>query len=145
MEKKLLYLRRNYLHKDRIMELKDFIGKHELSGVETDVEPVECWKNHYENANVIRFIIDGHTYKAIENPDDGFRSYLSDIVETEKELMNTFPPQKVIGEMINTIIGFTDAVTKKPVLEIGTCRDDNDYPECVLAWLPENLAINIDR
>lgn len=132
------------------MELKDLIGEKMLSGLDTDIiESTDPW---YENANAIYFILDGVTYKAVEDPSDGYRSYLGSIEVVEKEIKNTFPPQKVIGTMkpddtysLNDTIQFVDVVTGKIVLEIGTDNHDDYYPMCVLEWHPENMAINIGR
>ncbi len=41
------------------MELKDLIGEHELSGLDTDIK-----KLSWTNCNVFRFVLDGKTYEA---------------------------------------------------------------------------------
>lgn len=50
-----------------MVELSDLVGKHELSGVDTSVAD----SGLYEDASYIVFIMDGVTYKAIEDPNDG--------------------------------------------------------------------------
>jgi len=134
------------------MELKDLVGKHELSGLDTTTEKVKRYGEHYDDCNVIRFILDGKTYKAIEDPEDGYRSYLNDLLITDEKITNTFPPQKVIGKMkddskweTNNTIQFIDEITGKIVLEVGTDNTDDYYPYCVLNWYPQNLAINIGK
>ena len=134
------------------MELKDLIGLHELSGVDHTTEMVKQYGNHNEEVNVVRFILDGKTYKVIEDPSDGYRSYCGQIDVCDEQLSNTFPPQNVIGKMMDSsdysqcdIIQFTDEVTGKVVLEIGTANSDDYYPYCVMYWSPENLACNIGR
>jgi len=130
------------------MELKDLVGEHELSGVDTTTERVKQYGEYYEDCEVVRFVIDGKTYKATEDPDDGYRSYLKDLEVTDEKVMNSFPPQKVIGKMKddsgmdNDTIQFIDAATGKVVLEVGTDNTDNYYPYCVMHWSPENLAVN---
>jgi hypothetical protein len=131
------------------MELKDLVGEHELSGVDTGDEKVHKYDSYYEDCGVVRFVLDGKTYKAIEDPDDGYRSYLSKLEVTDEKVSNTFPPQKVIGIMkpdedyaVNDTIQFFDVITTKVVLEVGTDNTDDYYPYCVLNWNPENLAIN---
>ncbi len=52
------------------MELKDLVGEHELSGVDTTRERVKKY-GAYEDCEVVRFVIDGKTYKATEDPDAG--------------------------------------------------------------------------
>lgn len=134
------------------MELKDLVGEHELSGVDTTTEKVKQYGDYYEDCEVVRFVIDGKTYKATEDPDDGYRSYMKELEVTDEKVTNVFPPQKVIGKMkadsdweTNDTIQFIDAVTGKVVLEVGTDNTDDYYPYCVLHWSPENLAVNVGR
>ena len=131
------------------MELKDLVGEHELSGVDTTTERVKQYGDYYEDFKVVRFVIDGKTYKATENPDDGYRYYLKELEVTYEKVTNNFPPQKIVGKMKddsdwerNDTIQFIDATTGKVVLEVGTDNTDDYYPYCVLRWSPENLAIN---
>ena len=129
---------------------KELVGKHYLSGFDTATEKaVDLWHEDFE---VVRFVLDGKTYKAIENPSDGYRSYLQDLIVTDEIISNTFPPQEVIGKMkengdysVNDTIQFIDVVTGKIVLEVGTDNTDDYYPFCVMNWHPENLAINVGR
>ena len=132
------------------MELKDLVGLHELSGVDSTTEKVKQWGDHYEDANVVRFVLDGKTYKAIEDPDDGFRSYCKELEVCDEVVSNNFPLQKVMGKMkdnstyeVNDVIQFIDVVTGKVVLEVGTDNIDDFYPYCVMNWSPENLACNV--
>lgn len=134
------------------MELKDLVGEHELSGVDITTERVRLYENYREDCEVVRFVIDGKTYKATEDPDDGYRSYLNEIKVTDEKVTNTFPPQKVIGKMKDdesrygsNIIQFIDTTTRKVVLEIGTDNSEDYYPCCVMDWSPENLAINTGK
>ena len=134
------------------MELKDLVGLHELSGVDLTEEKVKTWSDDFENAGVIRFVIDGKTYKAIEDPDDGYRSNCRELEVTDEIITNMFPPQKVMGKMkenetyqTNDTIQFIDVVTGKVVLEVGTDNCDDYYPYCVFGWNPENMACNIGK
>jgi hypothetical protein len=134
------------------MELKDLVGEHELSGVDTTKERVKQYGHYYKDCEVVRFVIDGKTYKATEDPDDGYRSYLNELEVTDEKIANSFPPQKVIGKMKddsdwerNETIQFIDTTTGKVVLEVGTDNMYDYYPYCVLHWYPENLAINAGK
>lgn len=134
------------------MELKDLIGERLLSGVDITTEKKLRYGDTYEDAEVVRFILDGKTYKATEDSDDGYRSYLNEIEETDEKISNEFEPQKVIGRMKenseyqnNDVVQFFDAITEKIVLEVGTENSDDYYPYCVIYWNPENLSINADR
>lgn len=134
------------------MKLEDFVGNHFLSGVELSTQKKHIYGSKYEDCGVILFIIDGVTYKAVEDPDDGYRSYLDDLSITDEKIKNTFPSHEVIGRMKedenyekNDIIQFIDVTTNKIVLEIGTGNTNNYYPYCVFEWNPQNLAINIGK
>ena len=134
------------------MELKDLVGLHKLSGVDLSTTQINQWGNHYEDAQVIRFVIDGQTYKATEDPSDGYRSQCEELEVTDEIITNMFPPQKVMGKMrkdtkyeTNNTIEFTDVFTGKVVLAVGTDNFEDYYPCCVFVWNPENMAINIGK
>lgn len=129
------------------MELKDLVGEHYLSGLDEGITPAESI--YSDDANHFLFILDGITYKATENPDDGYRSYLRELEVSDEKVNYTFPQQKVIGKMKeddtysrNDVIVFCNPETDKPILEIGTDNLDDYYPCCILRWNPENLPIN---
>ena len=129
------------------MELKDLVGEHLLSGLDTFVKPKE---RHYDDdAQGFRFILDGVTYEALEDPSDGYRSYLKELDISNEKVSYTFPAQKVFGNMkdnssyaLNDVIQFKNVDTQEIVLEFGTDNHDDWYPSCVLGWYPENLPIN---
>lgn len=130
------------------MELKDLIGPHELSGIDMTTEYRDTGYQQ-ENVTVVRFILDGITYVAIEDPDDGYRSFCTELGVSSDIVTNTFAPQAVIGRMkcqseyrTSNIIEFLDMVTGKVVLELGTENTDDYYPCCIMHWYPENLACN---
>jgi len=102
-----------------IVELKSLVGLHMLSGVDITTESEED-----EDATVVTFILDGITYKATEDPSDGYRSCCSDIIICNDKVTNYFPEHEVMGEMDkdedDNVIIFTDTSTNGVVLEIGT-------------------------
>jgi hypothetical protein len=128
------------------MYLEDLVGLHEISGVDITTMEIKLYGD-YEDINVVRFVLDGKTYKAIEDPKDGYRSYLDEIEVCDEVVWNNFPPQKVMGKMKDEhIIVFIDVFTDKVVLELGTQHiEDNYYPYCVMYWYPENLACNFEK
>ena len=123
------------------MELKDFVGKHMLSGVDMGREG---------DANYIVFRLDERAYMAIEDPEDGYRSHMNAIYEYENyKFKNTFEPQEVLcsyddggNNGRNDIIDFRDMKNGKVVLSVGTENTDDWYPSFVASWIPENLEIN---
>ncbi len=80
------------------MELKDLIGLHELSGVDMETKQIENYNN--DDAQVIRFVLDGKTYIATEDPNDGYRSTCNDLEVSDEPVKNTFSAHKVMGTMM---------------------------------------------
>lgn len=130
------------------MELKDFVGKHQFSGV-------DYAEDGHDGAINIIFCIDGVTYLAQEDLDDGYRSYMDELKVSEKPCKNTFEPQEVICEHVNKseswlgedsdILLIKNAKTGELILKIGT-EDVNDYyPSCVMEYHPENMQCNEGR
>jgi len=139
------------------MEVAELIGKHVLSGVDITTAKIDRgWPGHkrMEECNRMLFELDGITYVAQENPDDGYRSFMDDIFITDERPSNVFPPCEVVGTMrryagYNTeaegLIDFIDIITGKPVLSVGTDWSDSYYPYAVFEFMPENMAINAGR
>ena len=131
------------------VEFDSLIGEHILDAVDTDTMQVKRWYGDaFEDANVIRFRLDGKVYTAVENPDDGYRSSMERLYVAEDPIKNTFPPCKVLARKKakdyyeNDTLEFIDVVTGKVVLEVGTDSCDDYYPSFVAAFHPENMAVN---
>lgn len=133
------------------MELADLIGEHVLSGVDmTDEDMPSDWSDESAyHGSVCRFILDGRTYTAREDDNDGYRSAMRDLVEGG-EVKNVFPPQRVLCSLQTEgeyggkgeILVMRDVVTGKEVLQVGTDNMDDYYPSFVANFRPENMAIN---
>lgn len=130
---------------------EDLCGEHFLSGVEMGSEKIEH-DFGAETCNVVLFTLDGVTYKLVENPDDGYRSYCDDIVTSESQPRFSFPPVKVLCSMMenddyenNNCIVIRDAENGKTILEAGTKNYDDWYPYCHFRYTPENMACNQGR
>lgn len=123
------------------MELKDLIGEHVLTGADTD-------STNHGDSNAIRFVLDGKTYIAIEDPEDGYRSCMGELIESQDKIPNLFKEQKVIGTMREgsgcDILDFIDCVTGKIVISIGTDNTEDYYPWFVGEFHPENMAVNAE-
>jgi len=137
--------------------MKNLLGRHILSGVEMGVVPKSEDDYWDRDAESISFVLDGKTYMAIEDPSDGYRSYSGDIVEVSDKvkLKNTFAPHEVDITHKDRyeeeddgwnrrcdIYIFTDILTGKVIMEIGTDNTNDYYPSCVMYFNPENLYIN---
>lgn len=136
------------------MELQDLVGEHVLDAVDCSNEQVKTWGGGFENCSVIRFRLDGKVYVATEDPSDGYRSCMNDIVEVipPPAMQNVFAPQRVIARHhdVSThgdgadILELVDAFTNKVVLEVGTDNKDVYYPSFVSSFHPENMACNAE-
>ena len=129
------------------MKLKSLVGKHILSGIEYGVKNVN---DHWNTAcNYIRFCLDGVTYDAIEDLDDGYRSYLKELEVVKDMPKIKLPDCPVICEMLDDdnaeVLIIRDAICKKKVISIGTDYSDDWYPCCVFNYNPENLWCNQRR
>lgn len=128
------------------MELKDLAGKHLLSGVDRLSESLEHWGS-YANCDVINFVLDGVTYSVIEDPGDGYRSSMREIVVSERRVANNFPPVEVVGVYrdrrsyyVSDILEVYDTLSGRLVIEVGTENTDDWYPYYVANFNPENIT-----
>lgn len=128
----------------RNVDYAELAGDHMLSGVDSAAVPA----GYGDTVDCINFVLDGMTYSAVEDPSDGYRSYLSYLVQTDElAVLNTFPPIAVRVEATPEGgywegLRFYDAANGALVLEIGTSNADDYYPSCVMYWNPTALAIN---
>lgn len=130
------------------MELQDLVGLHKLTGIDFDVKSIEKY-GELENCQCVNFVLDGKTYTATEDSNDGYRSTMAEIKISGFKVSNKFKAVKVLGMMRNQtwdrkcdIIDFADCVNGKIILSIGTDNTDDYYPSFVSDWSPDNLAVN---
>ena len=132
------------------MELEKLVGEHFLSGFEYGTEK---YKDYYSNCEDDReytlFILDGITYLASENPEDGYRSCMNELEITDRIVSNKFQPIKVYCTMkengtyeVNDVLEIRDGINEKTILEIGTMNTDDYYPYFQCEYNPENMSIN---
>lgn len=131
------------------MKLSDLVGEHILSGIETGRRAV---REDIENttANYVKFTLDGVTYLAMEDPDDGYRSYLRELVIVDETCRIKLPNVQVSCEMWHRcaedeILVFTDVLNEKRFLAIGTDYREDYYPECIMEYRPEKMHCNQGR
>lgn len=132
------------------MELKELVGDHTLSGVDTGI----LRSSHYGEdlvAQQLIFLLDGLAYQASEDPEDGYRSSMKELVVVEaSRVANVFAPVAVRGVYLTVdpsgqecaVLQFLDGVTGLVVLEVGTYATDDYYPYFVGKFTPEHLAVN---
>lgn len=134
------------------MELKDLVGEHLLDAVDYCNEPVpEHLCPEMDTSQVVRFRLDGVVYVAREDPEDGYRSCLGELlIQSGAKMVNEFAATRVVGTISpegkdEDILRFTDCATGKVVLEVGTDYLDDYYPEFVGAFHPEALSQNANK
>ena len=127
------------------MELKNLTGKHILAGVE-----IGTTINKFgECCGVVKFTLDGVTYRAVEDPDDGYRSYMQELEIVEEKCKIRVPNVEVLCCMkdntdyeVNDILVFVDTENGEQFLLVGTGNTDDYYPYCVMEYYPEKLHYN---
>lgn len=135
------------------IDLETFVGEHQLSGAEYDTLQVPRWygEDETEPAEAIRFVLDGVTYEAVEDPGDGYRNSMKACyVGGTAPVKNTFAPIKVVGRWrtkgeysgVDEVLELIDAANGKVILEVGTSNIDDYYPSFEAAWHPQNMAVN---
>ena len=125
------------------MELAALVGRWVLSGAEPGYTPK---KSFYGGEPTLSFILDSKTYTAVEDPADGYRSYLRDVYEGG-ECANTFAGEEVDIRLVEGDRYFygiiaTSTATGEEILRIGTNDYDDYYPVCILEFHPQNLDVN---
>lgn len=136
--------------KGRNVDFAELIGEHELDAVDETTAKILTWSDTYEDAQMLAFRLDGKTYVACEDPDDGYRSSMQYLRESDAPMRNVFTPCRVLvrhrlkGEysQVDDTLEFLDMKTGKVVLEVGTDNTDDYYPSFVASFRPENMASN---
>lgn len=131
----------------RPIDFNDYIEWEELYGLHT-LTGVDILEDAGEGM-ICLFRLDGDTYAATEDPDDGYRSYFSSIYTTDKEPKIIFDEEQVIICGCNTTgqqgIQILNAKTGLIILELSTVALDDYYPSCRFEYFPENLSANYDK
>lgn len=136
------------------MELIDLVGPHKLTGVSRQNI---ANAGHYGDAYAerISFTLDGITYTATEDPEDGYRSSMGDIVATEGTVLpHSFAPVDVVVAHIakgqpgafrdadtHDYIEIRRADNDALVLTVGTQNTDDYYPYFVCEFDATALGI----
>lgn len=127
-------------------------GEHMLSGVSLILTD---WGYNYVDA--VLLTIDGKNYIALEDPEDGYRSYgVFHQTDRDYHQRNSFPPQKVfvknvienswVEEMHEVYQYRGIEITNEAgdlILRVGTDLTDDYYPMACFKYNPENLPINM--
>ena len=132
-------------------KFEDFQGKHILQSVERCYLLYDSENFGEIKTSAIKFRMDNQNYVVYCDPDYGHRSYCSGIYEIDSPPKYTFPDTTVLCKIDETysndyeyqrFLIFTDNISNKTVLEIGTYYYDPYYPICHFECHPENLYCN---
>ena len=133
------------------MKLKDLCGTHIFSGVELGKTEYESF-GYVEQTNYVKFTLDGTHYYAIENPSDGYRSYMEEMQISENSPEIKIPFVEVLCRMrdsniyeTNEVLDFIDLKNGKKIFSVGTANTDDYYPYVVFEYHPENIHYNENR
>ena len=132
------------------MELKDLIGMHFLTAVDEGAATIpHRYRDGTEMVNYIAFTLDDVPYAVFEDPEDGYRSSMREIVVQVIMPKSIFPPVRVLARMMpdsdrekNDVLELIDVTNGKTILMVGTRNTDDYYPMFVGEWTPENMAVN---
>lgn len=139
------------------IELKTLVGKHILQGVEMGRMPKErTWSGDFDDCNYVKFTLDGTHYIALEDPEDGYRSYCENLRTTPKPCRVTLPDIEVEVKYVDArhgtvwredcdLIEVYDIKNGKLILEVGTENVGDYYPCCIFHYYPENMSCNEGR
>ena len=133
------------------MKLENLKGQHILQGIEVGVMDIKNVWDEKESVNFVKFCLDGTTYLATEDPDDGYRSYMNELETVDEGCAVKLPDIRVFCKMRaydrygSDILEFYDIESAKCILAVGTDCSDSYYPYCVLEYYPENMACNKGR
>jgi hypothetical protein len=137
----------SYVMAKKTVEMNDLLGNHVLSGVETDYVEYKDPDSYsdQDHVNVIRFVLDGVTYMALEDPEDGYRSCLGEILIVDDKVKNTFEPIEVVCQRIDDpekydVLRMINPSISRIVVEFGTDYSDSYYPSFVSSFSPRYLT-----
>lgn len=124
------------------MELSKLEGMHIWSGIEVGY-------NKDDDGQYVKFTLDGVTYLAIEDPDDGYRSFMQELQIVSEPCKVSLPNINVMchysEKSDSDILEFYECTTKNLIMRIGTDELDDYYPYCVMEYYPEKLSINLRK
>lgn len=126
-------------------------GTHLLTGIDQQQQLKRQDPDGYtEELNTVIFTIDGENYRAVEDPDDGYRSYCEDLELCDLNPIITFPAVEVIIKTKDEKDGFCgiefiDILSKEVILRLGTDYSQWYYPMCIFEWHPEKMYTNRKR
>lgn len=136
------------------MNLLDLVGTHIMTGIETGTVKIKSWwSGENDNCNYVKFELDGITYMAVEDPDDGYRSCCRELKMVDEECKISLPGifveckmrddfPEIYGIEENDILEFYDVGNNQMFMAVGTGNTNDYYPYFVFEYTPEALCCN---
>lgn len=129
----------DYYNESDKIPFEQLYGIHILSGFE--------YTHDKFGFSAARFILDGETYDAVCDPDDGWRSSLGGIFSTTEKCAQNIPDIQVEimkaddKDLYGVVFIVRDKeYSARPVIWLGTDHNDAWYPYCVHRYEPENFV-----
>lgn len=134
------------------MELKSLAG----AGI-LEMVPMKATHPFDPDADGVCFTLNNVTYLAFEDPSDGYRSSLGQLLTVDgpaysiggdtnivyiKEAVDCSYVEQTEGHDGADILEMRSKETGQIVFRIGTDNSDDYYPWFVNEWHPENLSVN---
>ena len=124
---------------DEMISFEELYGIHVISGFENTIDKF--------GFSAVKFILDGKTYMAVCDPDDGWRSSLGCIVKTEDKCATNLPNiiveiRKADDKDLSGIVFIIrdNRYSARPFIWLGTLWTDSWYPSCEMRYIPENIV-----
>lgn len=133
---------------DKEITLESLVGEHVFSGADSGVLASDPENYRYGDANVLRFVLDGVTYTATEDPSDGYRSCLQSLtVGDEDRAVPRVPETHVVARMSverhdDDVLELIATQNGKTILRVGTENASDYYPGFVGDYMPQDLPCN---
>lgn len=138
------------------MKLEDFVGPYLLDAVDFDKMKNEqdYYPGNQEMINVMYIRLNFRVYAIIEDPNDGYRSSMKEVLIVDRVMKNVFPAVVVDVKRLNEykrweddsfpeamhIIQLVEKRSGKVVVEFGTGNVDDYYPYYVAKFDPKVLG-----
>jgi len=140
-----------------MVDLASLVGRHELSGVDRLLDGELEYRLGPTDA--FRFVLDGKTYTAVEDPEDGWCSAMKELYISDDPVTNQFSPIEVeatlvVGRRLQDWLG-RDMGDEHQILQLrdvmtgkllggwhGGC--ERLYPQFVAWFDPTGMYVNDD-
>lgn len=132
------------------VDLDSLVGERVFTGADSGILPADPDNFQYETASLFRFVLNGVTYTAQEDWNDGYRSSLGTLtIGDGGRPVPTVPPVRVLVRKLpdsdyekNDAIEGICVENGKQVFCVGTTNSDDYYPSFVGNFDPAAMPVN---